>query len=159
MPLTPFERQLLKMQLSKSRTRNSLRRWLKNNGLLALFFSTRPTTGETNVPLTPPPMQSSLESVVVSKVILLSLLGLLVLCLLLSSSGCANAPPTPTVIHLCQGTDQFLTPTKEPLANNQTEGQKDETHANLQGALASCNTDKKSARDTLREINSKGDSK
>lgn len=76
----------------------------------------------------------------------------------LCSSGCASEPRTSTVIQQCKGVDQFLVATPEPTANNQTEGSKDETHAELQGALASCNIDKKSARDAIWQIN-KGETK
>lgn len=84
--------------------------------------------------------------------------GLIAAFLLQFSSGCSSGPQIKTVTR-CTLPEQFLLPTAEPPANNGTEGQKDATHIALQGALAACNIDKKSIRDAVREINSKGDAK
>ena len=92
------------------------------------------------------------------KAILFSGTALIALCLMLFSSGCANTQSIPMVIPSCKGLDQWVVPTKEPEAANQTEGSKDETHAELQGALASCNLDKKAIRDAVQQIN-KGEKK
>ena len=82
-------------------------------------------------------------------------IGLIAAFLLQFSTGCASGPSTQKVTQ-CKLPEHLLLPTVEPPANNATEGQKDATHIALQGALASCNLDKKSVRDAVREINAKG---
>ena len=87
-----------------------------------------------------------------SRLINLLVTGWLLLFLLLYAGGCASSPPTPTVIQSCKGVEQFLAATREPDSPDLVNEDLVTSKAALQGALAECNSDKKSVKSFIQQL-------